>query len=87
MERTKCGKVGNPSYREIACRFQRTIAQTHRLDWAADVLERAFQLVDESEVALWKGPPDTNAASASAADCGESLVSRIPKCIRHHSLP
>ena len=39
--------LGNPSYRDTARRFQRTIAQTHRLDRAADVLERAFQLVDE----------------------------------------
>jgi hypothetical protein len=35
--------LGNPSYRDTACRFQRTIAQTHGLDRAADVLERAFQ--------------------------------------------
>jgi zeaxanthin glucosyltransferase len=39
--------LGNPSYRDTARRFQRTIAQTHGLDRAADVLERAFQLVDE----------------------------------------
>jgi UDP:flavonoid glycosyltransferase YjiC (YdhE family) len=36
-----------PRYRDAARRFQRTIAQTHGLDRAADVLERAFQLVDE----------------------------------------
>jgi len=40
--------LGNPSYRDTARRFQRTIAQTHGLDRAADVLERAFQLVAES---------------------------------------
>src|ERR1700757_1623938 len=51
------GKVGNPSHRDIAPRLQRTIAQTHGLDRAADVLERAFQLVDESGVALWMKPP------------------------------
>ena len=35
--------LGNPSYRDTARRFQRTIAQTHGLDRAAEVLERAFQ--------------------------------------------
>jgi zeaxanthin glucosyltransferase len=40
--------LGDPSYRETARRFQRTIAQTHGLDQAADVLERAFLIVDES---------------------------------------
>jgi zeaxanthin glucosyltransferase len=35
--------LGNASYRETARRFQRTIAQTHGLDQAADMLERAFQ--------------------------------------------
>src|SRR5260370_22716625 len=44
----------NTSYRETALPFQRTIAQTHGLDRAADVLERAFQLVDESRVAVWE---------------------------------
>jgi len=44
--------LGNPSYRDAARRFQRTIAQTHGLDRAADVLERAFQIVDESGVAV-----------------------------------
>ena len=34
--------LGNPGYRDTARRFQRTIAQTHGLDRAADVLERAF---------------------------------------------
>ena len=48
--------LGNPSYRDTARRFQRTIAQTHGLDRAADVLERAFQLVDESGGAVWKKP-------------------------------
>jgi zeaxanthin glucosyltransferase len=38
--------LGNPSYRDTARRFQRTIAQTQGLDRAADVLERAFRLVD-----------------------------------------
>jgi len=38
--------LGNPSYRDVARRFQRTIAQAHGLDRAADVLERAFQSVD-----------------------------------------
>jgi len=37
--------LGNPSYGDTARRFQRTIAQTHGLDRAADVLERAFQCV------------------------------------------
>jgi zeaxanthin glucosyltransferase len=37
--------LGNPSYRDTARRFQRTIGQTHGLDRAADVLERAFQSV------------------------------------------
>ena len=46
--------LGNPSYRDTARRFQRTIAQTHGLDRAADVLERAFQLVDASGVAFWE---------------------------------
>jgi zeaxanthin glucosyltransferase len=55
--------LGNPSYRDRARRFQRTIAQTHGLDRAADVLERAFQLVDESGVVVWKRPLDTNAHS------------------------
>jgi zeaxanthin glucosyltransferase len=36
--------LGNPSYRDTARRFQRTIAQTHGLDRAADVLERAFSM-------------------------------------------
>jgi MGT family glycosyltransferase len=40
--------LGKPSYRDTARRFQRTIAQTHGLDRAADVLERAFQS-DEPE--------------------------------------
>jgi hypothetical protein len=40
--------LGNPGYRETARRFQRTIAQTHGPDRAADVLERAFQSVHES---------------------------------------
>jgi hypothetical protein len=40
--------LGNPCYRDAALRFQRTILQTHGLDRAADVLERAFQFVDES---------------------------------------
>jgi MGT family glycosyltransferase len=40
--------LGNPSYRETARRFQRTIAQAHGLDQAADVLERAFSIVDTS---------------------------------------
>jgi zeaxanthin glucosyltransferase len=44
--------LGNPSYRNTARRFQRTIAQTHGLDRAADVLERAFQFVDESGEAV-----------------------------------
>ena len=39
--------LGNPSYRDAARRFQRTIAQSHGLDRAADVLERAFKFVDE----------------------------------------
>ena len=55
--------LGNPSYRDTARRFQRTIAQTHGLDRAADVLERAFQLVDESGVAVWEKPLDTDAHS------------------------
>jgi zeaxanthin glucosyltransferase len=42
--------LGNPSYRHSARRFQRTIAQTHGLEQAADVLERAFQTVDESMI-------------------------------------
>jgi zeaxanthin glucosyltransferase len=53
--------LGNPSYRDTARRFQRMIAQTHGLDRAADVLERAFQLVDESGVAVWEKPLDTDA--------------------------
>jgi zeaxanthin glucosyltransferase len=48
--------LGNPSYRDTARRFQRTIAQTHGLDRAADVLERAFQLVDESGAGLEEAP-------------------------------
>jgi zeaxanthin glucosyltransferase len=40
--------LGDPSYRKTARRFQRTIAQTQGLDQAADVLERAFSIVDES---------------------------------------
>jgi UDP:flavonoid glycosyltransferase YjiC (YdhE family) len=40
--------LGDPSYRETARRFQRTIALTHGLDQAADVLERAFSIVDTS---------------------------------------
>jgi zeaxanthin glucosyltransferase len=51
------------SYRDTARRFQRTIAQTHGLDRAADVLERAFQLVDESGVVVWENPLDTDAHS------------------------
>jgi UDP:flavonoid glycosyltransferase YjiC (YdhE family) len=46
--------LGDPSYRDTARRFQRTIAQTHGLDRAADVLERAFQLIDETGVAVWE---------------------------------
>jgi len=46
--------LGNPGYRDAARRFQRTIAQTQGLDRAADVLERAFQLVDEPGVAAWE---------------------------------
>jgi zeaxanthin glucosyltransferase len=41
--------LGDPTYRQAARRFQRTIAQTHGLDQAADVLERAFSIVDESD--------------------------------------
>jgi MGT family glycosyltransferase len=48
--------LGNPSYRDTARRFQRTIAQTHGLDRAADVLEQAFQLVDVVGVALREEP-------------------------------
>jgi UDP:flavonoid glycosyltransferase YjiC (YdhE family) len=55
--------LGNPSYRDTARRFQRTIARTHGLDRAAAVLERAFQLVDESGVAVWEKPLDTDAHS------------------------
>jgi zeaxanthin glucosyltransferase len=40
--------LGDPSYRQAARRFQRTIAQTQGLDQAADVLEQAFSIVDES---------------------------------------
>jgi zeaxanthin glucosyltransferase len=46
--------LGSPNYRDTARRFQRTIAKTHGLDRAADVLERAFQLVDESRVEVWE---------------------------------
>lgn len=35
--------LGDPSYRDTARRFQAAISQTHGLDLAADVLERAFQ--------------------------------------------
>jgi MGT family glycosyltransferase len=55
--------LGNPSYRDTARRFQRTIAQTHGLDRAADVLERAFQLVDESGGGSLGEPLDTDAYS------------------------
>ncbi len=41
--------LGKPSYRNTARRFQTTIAQSHGLDRAADVLERAFQTEDDSE--------------------------------------
>jgi len=33
----------NPSYRDKARYFQKVIAQTHGLDLAADVIERAFK--------------------------------------------
>jgi UDP:flavonoid glycosyltransferase YjiC (YdhE family) len=46
--------LGNPCYRDTAHRFQRTIAETHGLDRAADVPERAFQLVDEPVGAVWE---------------------------------
>jgi zeaxanthin glucosyltransferase len=46
--------LGNPSYRDAARRFQRTIAQNHGLDRAADVLERAFQSVDEPGETVWE---------------------------------
>jgi zeaxanthin glucosyltransferase len=39
--------LGNPTYQDRAHWFERTIAQTQGLDRAADVLERAFQLVDD----------------------------------------
>jgi MGT family glycosyltransferase len=39
--------LGKRSYRDAARRFERTIARTHGLDRAADVLERVFQFVDE----------------------------------------
>ena len=55
--------LGNSSYRDTARRFQRTIAQTHGLDRAADVLERTFQLVDESGEVVWEKPLDTGAHS------------------------
>jgi UDP:flavonoid glycosyltransferase YjiC (YdhE family) len=55
--------LGNPSYRDTARRFQRTIAQPHGLDRAADVLERAFQLVDESGGGSLGEPLDTDAYS------------------------
>jgi zeaxanthin glucosyltransferase len=42
--------LGNPTYRDRARWFQRTIAQTQGLERAADVLERAFQLVDDPGV-------------------------------------
>ena len=54
--------LGNPGYRDTG-RFQRTIAQTHGLDRAADVPERAFQLVDELAVVAWEKPLDTDAHS------------------------
>lgn len=56
-------RSGNPSYRDTARRLQRTIAQAHGLDRAADVLERAFQLVNESAVVVWEKPLDTDAHS------------------------
>jgi hypothetical protein len=55
--------LGDPSYRDTARRFERTIAQTHELDRTADVLERAFKLVDESEVVVCEKTPDTDAHS------------------------
>jgi zeaxanthin glucosyltransferase len=57
--------LGNPSYRETARRFQRTIADTHGLDRAVDVLERAFHLVDESGEMVWKKPLNTDAHLAT----------------------
>jgi zeaxanthin glucosyltransferase len=54
--------LGNPSYRDTARRFQKAIAQTQGLDRAADVLERAFQFVDEAVVVCEK-PLDSDAHS------------------------
>ena len=36
--------LGNPSYRDAPSRFQQTIARTHGLGRAADVLEQAFSI-------------------------------------------
>jgi hypothetical protein len=68
------GKVGNPSYRDIARRFQRTIAQTHGLDRAADCTRTSISISRPvGGGALEEGPPDTDADSASAVAGGESL--------------
>ena len=55
--------LANPSYRDTARQFQRTIAQTHGLDRAADVLERTFQRVDAPGIVVWEKPLDTHAHS------------------------
>jgi zeaxanthin glucosyltransferase len=46
--------LGNPGYRDAARRFQRTIARNNGLDRAADVLEQAFQSVDQSGETIWE---------------------------------
>lgn len=78
--------LGTPSYRDTAHRFQRTIAQTNGVDRVADVLERAFQLVDESGVAVWENPLDTDAHSPLLRPVVNHLSVAIQKGIRHHSL-
>ena len=55
--------LGNPSYRDTACRFQRTIARTHGLDRAADVLERAFSIGRRVGGVVWEKPLDNDAHS------------------------
>jgi UDP:flavonoid glycosyltransferase YjiC (YdhE family) len=46
--------LGNSSYRDTERRFQRTTAQNNGLARAADVLERAFQFVDEWGETVWE---------------------------------
>jgi hypothetical protein len=71
--------LGNPSYKDTARWFRRTIAQFDGLDQAADPPERAFQLVDES--GKWSGFQPLEKSSAAKCmvrvECGTSSTAPL----------